>query len=69
VPTLVPIKRGREGGDLRGCKTLVGFLWKNGFCTMCCVHFRSKLFFGFICVQGGFHSAVFPISQIDTFAL
>jgi hypothetical protein len=31
VPTLVPIKRGREGGDLRGCKTLIGFLWKNGF--------------------------------------
>jgi hypothetical protein len=36
---------------------------------MCCVHFRSELFFGFICAQGGFLSVVFPIRQIDTFAL
>jgi hypothetical protein len=42
---------------------------ENGFCIMCCVHFRSELFFGFICAQGGFLSAVFLVSQIDTFAL
>jgi hypothetical protein len=69
VPSLVPIKRGRKGGDLRVSKTLVGFLWGNSFCIMCCVHFRSELFFGFICAEGGFLSAVFLVSQIDTFAL
>jgi hypothetical protein len=45
------------------------FYGKMVFCIMCCVHFRSELFFGFICAQGGFSSAVFPVSQIDTFAL